>query len=111
MLINAQCIQINSNILIALVYETINSNIFFNLFSLAHWEVYIENEHYKWFEEKTGDVDLMADVFNQVHALAPTTTLFLNEYQIVAKEGKATRVRKSSLRSLNILVLCRNISR
>ena len=65
--------------------------------SLSHWEVYSEQEQNKWYEQQTGDADVIQLMFEEVTSRARDTTLMLNDYNVVATNGVSTQVTSSSL--------------
>ncbi|KAF7811084.1 endo-1,4-beta-xylanase A-like [Senna tora] len=58
------------------------------------WDVVNENVHYNFLESKLGS-DQSARIFEVAHAIDPTATLFMNDYNTIedAKDGKATPAR------------------
>ncbi|CAH1788447.1 unnamed protein product [Owenia fusiformis] len=66
---------------------------------LHHWDVNNENLHGKFFEEKTGNADIMADMFREVRDLDPACKLFINDY-LVVNEGWLTTALANQAREL-----------
>ena len=54
-----------------------------NYFRLVHWDVDNENLHGAWFEEATGQHDLLAQMFTDVNQVDPNIKLFINDYMVV----------------------------
>ena len=48
-----------------------------------HWDVDNENLHGAWFEETTGQHDLLAQMFTDVNQVDPNVKLFINDYMVV----------------------------
>ena len=48
-----------------------------------HWDVDNENLHGAWFEETTGQHDLLAQMFTDVNQGDPNVKLFINDYMVV----------------------------
>ena len=65
------------------------------VFSLAHWEVYNEQEQRKPYEARTGDADVMQLMFHEVAAHAPQMTLMLNDVNVVTGNGGTAQVNTS----------------
>ena len=54
-----------------------------NSFRLVHWDVDNENLHGAWFEEATGQHDLLAQMFRDVNQVDPNVKLFINDHMVV----------------------------
>ena len=54
---------------------------------LVHWDVDNENLHGAWFEEATGQHDLLAQMFTDVNQVDPNVALFINDYNVVSWSG------------------------
>ena len=52
-----------------------------------HWDVDNENLHGAWFEEATGQHDLLAQMFTDVNQVDPNVALFINDYDVVSWSG------------------------
>ena len=48
-----------------------------------HWDVNNEQLHGDFYEQKTGDVNVTAQIFQEVKARDSEALLFLNDYNIV----------------------------
>ncbi|CAN7032385.1 unnamed protein product [Brassica rapa subsp. trilocularis] len=55
---------------------------------LASWDVVNENLHFSFFENKMGP-KVSYNVFEQAHAVDPTTTMFMNEFNTLEQPGDA----------------------
>ncbi|CAN6987801.1 unnamed protein product [Brassica oleracea var. botrytis] len=53
---------------------------------LASWDVVNENLHFSFFENKMGP-KASYNVFEQAHAVDPTTTMFMNEFNTLEQPG------------------------
>lgn len=51
--------------------------------SVEHWDVNNENLHGDWYEKATGNANITAKMFHDVHAVDPKVKLFLNDYGIM----------------------------
>uniref|UniRef100_X1YSF7 GH10 domain-containing protein n=1 Tax=Capitella teleta TaxID=283909 RepID=X1YSF7_CAPTE len=51
------------------------------------WDVYNEQLHGTWFEEKTGNANFINDTFEKAHRLNPGTKLFLNDFNLLNGPG------------------------
>ena len=51
---------------------------------VVHWDVNNERLHGIWFEEQTGEADLLDTMFRDVRAHDPNATLFLNDYNVIS---------------------------
>lgn len=50
---------------------------------VEHWDVNNENLHGDWYEKATGNANITAKMFHDVHAVDPKVKLFLNDYGIM----------------------------
>ena len=54
---------------------------------LVHWDVDNENLHGGWFEEATGQHDILAQMFKDVNLVDPNVKLFINDGNVVSSSG------------------------
>ena len=77
-----------------LVQNVINTSSFIRFISfvsVVHWDVNNEQLHGDFFENKTGDIDILTKILQEVHEQDQDAMLFLNDYQIINR-GTMTRV-------------------
>ncbi|XP_062581777.1 uncharacterized protein LOC134243536 [Saccostrea cucullata] len=65
--------------------------------TLDHWDVYNEALHGRYFEEHTGDPDIIQKMFSWLHVAQPQTKLFLNDYNIVNSNLFTTALKNQGL--------------
>ena len=63
---------------------TLGERVYNAVVRFDHWDVNNEQLHGNFFEAKTGDINITAKMFTQMHRQDPATQLFLNDYSLVS---------------------------
>ena len=72
---------------------------------MVHWDVNNEQLHGEFYENKTGDLDVMTKLFKEVKKYDENALLFLNDFAIV----RSSSYTRASLIFLKLLPLPRRI--
>ncbi|XP_048752453.2 anti-sigma-I factor RsgI6-like [Ostrea edulis] len=68
--------------------------------TLDHWDVYNEALHGRYYEEHSGDPDIINKMFNWIHVAEPQSKLFLNDFNIVNSNMYTTALKNQGLQLL-----------